>query len=151
VLARQDALQDGLAARRAALRRAGWGIAVRGLDAAALALLAPEALPADLLLVDWSAGLSARAVTGALRRTDPARLVLAGCDGPDALEWGLAMGIARYAGPWIEALAAATRISACAHAAACSRPACAARAAAADPAGRQGCADPALLGAAVPP
>lgn len=150
VLPRREALREDLPARRPALRRAGWGIALRGLDAAALALLAPEALPADLLLLDWSAELAGRAATGALRRADPARLALMGCDGPAALEWGLALGITRYAGPWIEALAAATRMAACAHAGACTRDACAARAAAAEPAGREGCADRLLLGAVLP-
>jgi hypothetical protein len=146
-----EALADPLLARRAALRHAGWGLAVRGLDAAALALLAPEALPADLLLLGWSPALVGRGPAAALRRTDPARLVLEGCDGPEALEWGLAAGIARFAGPWIAALAAATRMAACRHAAGCSRLHCAARAAAATPAARAGCADPALLGAVLPP
>ncbi|WP_137127160.1 hypothetical protein [Roseomonas sp. HF4] len=146
-----EALDDRLAARRVALRHAGWGLAVRGLDAAALALLAPEALPADLLLLRWSPALAGRSATAALRRTDPARLVLTGCDGQDALEWGLAAGIARYAGPWIAALMAATRMAACRHAAACMRGDCALRGSAAEPAGRVGCAEPTLLGALVPP
>lgn len=146
-----EALDHRLAARRAALRHAGWGLAVRGLDAAALALLAPEALAADLLLLRWSPALPGRATAAALRRIDPARLVLTGCDGQDALEWGLAGGIARYAGPWIAALMAATRMAACRHAAGCTRGDCARRGSAAEAAGRAGCAEPALLGALVPP
>jgi hypothetical protein len=145
-----EALAEGLAARRAALRHAGWGLAVRGLDAEALALLAPEALPADLILLRWSAALAGRAAAAALRRTDPARLVLEGCDAPEALEWGLGHGIARFAGPWIDAVMAATRMAGCAHAAGCTRAQCADRAAAATARGRAGCADPARIGALVP-
>lgn len=140
-----EALAEGLAARAAALRGAGWGIAVRGLDAAALALLAPEALPADLLLLRWSPALPERPAMAALRRLDPARLALTGCDGEAALEWGLSVGISRFAGPWIVALMAATRMAACPHAGGCRRTECIARAAAAAPAGRAGCLSPALL------
>ena len=146
-----EAMAEGLAARRAALHRAGWGLAVRGLDAATLALLAPDALPADVLLLRWSPALAGRAVAAALRRMDPARLVLTRCDGADALEWGVGLGIARFAGPWIDALFAARRMAACAHAAACTRAACASRAAAATAEGRAGCAAPALLAALLPP
>lgn len=145
-----EAMTDGLAERRAALRQAGWGLAVRGLNAARLALLAPEALPADLLLLRWSPALGDRAATGALRRIDPARLVLTGCDGAPPLEWGLGLGIARFAGPWIDMLMAAKRMAGCSHAAACTRAACAARARAATVEGRQGCADRALLAGLLP-
>ena len=145
-----EAMAEALAARRAALRQAGWGLAVRGLTAARLALLAPETLPADLLLLRWSPGLGDRAAVSALRRVDPARLVLTGCDGAAALEWGLATGIARFAGPWIDALMAAKRMAACAHAAACTRAACGSRGRAATAEGRQGCGDRALLAALLP-
>jgi len=140
-----EALAEGLAARAAALRGAGWGLAVRGLDAAALALLAPEALPADLLLLRWSSALAERPAMVALRRFDPGRLVLTRCDEEAALEWGLSLGVSRFAGPWIAALMAATRMAACAHAAGCRRTECIARAAAAAPAGRTGCLSPSLL------
>jgi len=145
-----EALAERVAARAAALRGAGWGIAVRGLDAAALALLAPEALPAELLLLRWSPALAERPAMAALRRIDPARLILTRCDVEAALEWGLSLGVSRFAGPWIAALMAATRMAACAHAAACRRTECIARAAAAAPAGRAGCLSPALLAAFSP-
>jgi hypothetical protein len=146
-----EALGEGLAARRGALHHAGWGLATRGIDAAALALLAPEALPTDLLLLGWSPAMAGRAATAALRRIDPARLVLEGVDGQDALEWGIGLGITRFAGPWIDAVMAATRMAACAHAAGCTRAHCTARGAAASAQGRAGCGDPVLLGALVPP
>ncbi len=145
-----EAMADGLAARRAALRQAGWGLAVRGLTASRLALLAPETVPADLLLLRWSPELGDRAAASALRRVDPARLVLTGCDGASALEWGLAAGIARFAGPWIDAVMAAKRMTACAHAAGCTRAACSARGRAATADGRQGCGDRTLLASLLP-
>lgn len=149
-LSLREALADGLSARRRALHHAGWGLATRGIDAGALALLAPEALPTDLLLLAWSPALAGRGASAALRRIDPARLVLEGVDGQEALEWGIALGIARFAGPWIDTVMAATRMAACAQAAGCTRAQCTTRAAAATPEGRAGCADPALLGALVP-
>lgn len=149
VLSVAEAMADGLAARRAALHHAGWGLAVRGLNAASLAMLVPEALPADLLLLRWSPELGGRAATGALRRINPACLVLTGCGGAPALEWGLAMGVTNFAGPWITALMTATRMAGCPAAAGCTREQCAARAAAAAPAGRAGCSEPALLNAQV--
>lgn len=149
-LSAAEAMAEGLVPRRAALRRAGWGLAVRALDAAALALLAPEALPADLLLLRWSPAMAERTVASALRRVDPARLVLTRCDGAAALEWGVSVGITRFAGGWIEALLAARRMAACPQAGACTRSACAARGAAAAPAGRAGCANLPLLAALLP-
>lgn len=145
-----EAMAEGLTPRATALRRAGWGLAVRGLDAAALAILAPEALPGEALLLRWSPALASRGAVAALRRVDPARLVLTACDGEAALEWGLALGIARFAGPGIAALMAATRMAACRHAAACTRTGCMARAAAAAPEGRDGCRDLALLAGFLP-
>ncbi|CAH0254880.1 hypothetical protein [Roseomonas sp. CECT 9278] len=150
-LSLREALAEGLPARRQALHHAGWGLATRGIDAASLALVAPEALPTDLLVLAWSPALAGRTATAALRRIDPARLVLDGADGQEALEWGLALGIARFAGPWIDTVMAATRMAGCAQAAGCTRAQCTARAAAAAAEGRAGCREPALLGALVPP
>lgn len=145
-----EAMSDDLQRRRAALRGAGWGIAVRGLNAGRLALLAPETLPADLLLLRWSPDLPGRPSAAPLRRVDPARLVLTGCESQEALEWGLGIGIARFAGSWIDTIMAAKRMKGCAEAAGCTRTACAARGRAAAPEGRQGCGDRALLAALLP-
>ncbi len=97
----------GAATRRERLAAAGWTLGFDGLDAAALRLLLPTALPeGTLLLLRWSASLAddRRAVLAALRPLDPARLVLTGCDGPAAFAWGFGLGIALFAGPAIEAL-----------------------------------------------
>jgi hypothetical protein len=126
-------------------------IALEGLDAEALGLIAPDArvlAVADRLALRWSPRLAEdRAVAAALRRLDPARLLLLGCDGTEALEWGTAQGIERFGGPWVGRALAAARRLACRHAAACVLADCAARASATDAAGRAGCADLRLLAA----
>jgi len=88
-----------LAAKRSRLATLGWGLALGPIEAAAMALLEPGALAADLLLLRWSDGWESRAVAGCLRPLDPRALVLGGCDTPAALDWGRALGIRRFAGP----------------------------------------------------
>ncbi|WP_203074670.1 hypothetical protein [Falsiroseomonas ponticola] len=84
-----------LAARREVLAGMGWLLEVDGLTAPVLGLLAPETLPADLLRLQWSEAVLAPACHAALRRIDPARLVLAGVRDADALGWALRLGITR--------------------------------------------------------
>ncbi|WP_135468424.1 hypothetical protein [Crenalkalicoccus roseus] len=90
----------------ARLAAAGWTPAIEGLDAVALRLLSPAALPegAPLLLLRWSPALADRGPVQALRALDPGRLVLLGCGGAEAIAWGLARGIGLFAGPAVEAL-----------------------------------------------
>jgi hypothetical protein len=104
-------LRPGAAERWRWLAEAGWALGFDGLDAAALRLFQPMALPpGSLLLLRWSPALGdERSALAALREIDPTRLVLTGCDGPQALGWGLSRGIAHFAGPAIEALRAAER------------------------------------------
>ncbi|GGG27134.1 hypothetical protein GCM10010964_13820 [Caldovatus sediminis] len=139
-------------AERAGLPAAGpLAIALDGLDAETLGLIAPDAgvlAAADRLALRWSPRLAEdRAAAAALRRLDPARLLLLGCDGTEALDWGAAQGIERFGGPWVGRMLAAARRLACRHAAACVLADCAARASATDAAGRAGCADLRLLAA----
>ncbi|MBY0333031.1 MAG: hypothetical protein K2X49_20420, partial [Acetobacteraceae bacterium] len=104
---------EALAARRAALRQAGWGdVAFDGLDAALLPLIDPAGLPEEaLLLLRWSPALGDRAAMAVLRGGwDLDRVVLTGCDSTtDALAWGLDVGIRRFAGQALEGLMAAAR------------------------------------------
>lgn len=90
---------DACRARRAALASRGWGLAIGPIDAAAVRLIVPAALGADLLLLRWSAALTAPDIVATLRTLDPRPLVLGGCDGADAIAWGRGIGIARFAGP----------------------------------------------------
>jgi len=144
---------EGLAGLRTP-RGGALSVALDGLDAEALSLIAPDAevlAAADWLALRWSPRLAEeRAVAAALRRLDPARLLLLGCDGAEALEWGSAQGITRFGGPWIRQALAAARRLACAHASGCTVADCAARAAATDAAGRAGCANLPLLATPLP-
>jgi len=146
-----------LAATRAALARAGWGLALAGLDAVALRLVPLAALAADLLLLRWSPAMTDRAVVAALRGMPAAKLVLTGCDGPEAMEWGRSQGLNHFAGPHVEALLAAARLAACParsdrwRGEGCTRAQCAERAAATGPIPRAACRNPGLLARLLPP
>jgi hypothetical protein len=129
----------GLAAARAALAARGWGLALGGVTAEALALTVPALLPGDLLLAPFS---PARAGAGA---AGPARLVLTGCDAPEAVALAIRLGIPRIAGRLPDRLLAAARLAACASAPGCTAAACADRAAATGIAGRAGCGEPRRL------
>lgn len=94
-----------LAERRAALASLGWRLGIGGLDAAALRFVALPALQAaaDLLLLRWSPAL-ARGGDAPLRGADPQALVLTGCDGADAVEWGRGADLVLFSGPGAEAM-----------------------------------------------
>jgi hypothetical protein len=91
--------------RRAGLAALGWRLGIGELDAAALRFVALPALgaAADLLLLRWSPELPrhADALRGGL---DPQALVLTGCDGPDALQWGRSAGLVLFSGVAAEAM-----------------------------------------------
>lgn len=101
-----------LAERRAELAALGWRLGIGGLDAAALGFVALPALAADLLLLRWSPALARRGAD-ALRGADPHALVLTGCDGADAVEWGRNAGLTLFGGPGAEAAAGAWGAAPC--------------------------------------
>lgn len=138
-----------LARRRAALAARGWGLALRGLTHEALGWIAPETLQADLLMLRWSPALIRRSVVTALRRLDPDRIALIGCESEEALQWGLSRGIRHYGGSGPELVLTAARMAACPDRSGCTRRQCLRRAASATAAGRDGCTQPALLAAAL--
>jgi hypothetical protein len=150
-LSLRDAISiSGLATRRQALRQQAWGIGICGLTALALSLIDADELPADWLILNWSPALEDTQTLKALRRLDPARLILDGCNGEAALSWGLGQGIYLYGGPWIEDVIAASRMDHCSHAARCLRSECRARGLATSPSGRFGCHKPLLLESVLP-
>jgi hypothetical protein len=79
-----------LAARAAALAAAGIGLELDGLDAGALAVVSPAALPEGLLVrLHWSPALEGHA---ALPGAGPSRFVLAGAPTPEhAARLGIAL------------------------------------------------------------
>jgi hypothetical protein len=84
-----------LARRRAALAAQGWGLAIGPLTASHLALCRAAAIGGDLLLLAWSPALAEAAPR--IAEADPARCVLIGCDGEEAIGFGLSAGIAWFA------------------------------------------------------
>jgi len=133
---------ENLGARRQALKRDAWGIAISGLSAEALSLVNMQALPADLVILEWSAELEQKTSLKLLGQLDPARVILDGCDRKAALLFGLNLGFSCYGGPWIEDLVTAARMKFCAEAARCTRADCRARGLATTPSGRIGCHAP---------
>jgi hypothetical protein len=139
---------DALEERRSALAEQGWGLAIGGLDAAALRLVDADAIPADWLLLQWSPALAA--LNPALAPATLRRCLLLGCDAPDALAWGQSRGINRFVGPHVEAVLAAARLAGCRDSAGCTQRQCGERAAATAAAARIACRNHALLDATLP-
>jgi hypothetical protein len=139
---------DALADYRETLAERGWGLAVAGLDAAALRLVALAAIPADWLLLRWQPGMAEPA--HGLGPADAARCVLSACDSPEALAWGRARGISRFAGPHVETVLAAARLGTCREASTCTQRQCGERAAATAVSARVGCRNLGLLDATLP-
>jgi hypothetical protein len=88
-----------LARRMAALDSAGIAAELDGLDAAALGLLDPAALPPCRLRLHWSPALAAPDSAAALALLDPTRLALAGADGEAAVAFATRLGIAQVEVP----------------------------------------------------
>lgn len=151
ILSLSDALSiSKLATQRHALRHQAWGIGISGLTASALSLIEADELPADWLILHWSLALEDTQILKTLRRLDPSRLILDGCDGEAALSWGLGQGIYLFGGAWIEDVIAAGRMDYCSEAARCLRSECRARGLATSPSGRSGCHKPLLLESVLP-
>ena len=142
---------EAFMAARTRLRFAGLALVLDGVSHHALMLTVPTALEPDLVKLDWSPRLpeAGAAVARAVAALGGSRVVLHRADTEDALGWGLAHGIRRFQGRWVDAMLAAKRIGACGPGR-CSVRQCAERASATGPAGRAGCGNQALLDAAVP-
>ncbi len=144
----------GFAAARTRLQHAGIAVVLDQIGHGALLLVEPDLLGADLAKLDWSprmAALPARerhAIAAALARLGPDRVVLAGADTDEALDWGRGHGIRCFQGSRIDTMQAASRLMACPVGQGCTLRQCAGRAAAMNAAGRAGCRDPARLGLA---
>lgn len=81
---------QALATRHAALTAAGIGLEIEGLDAAALRLLDPAALPEALLRLRWSPALDGAWAEAAIARFGPERIVLTGATPSEASRLGVA-------------------------------------------------------------
>ena len=143
---------DAFVLARDRLRRLGLRLVLDGVSHHLLMLTGPAALEPDLIKLDWSPRLpeAGEGLLRALEALGPDRVVLHRSDTEAALHWGMAQGISRFQGRHVDAMLAAGRIGACAHAGSCMLRQCMERAAATGPGGRAGCRNHALLDAAAP-
>ena len=154
-----EACDDAAAFGRArrVLAEAGLTLVLDGVSYLALMLARPCALRPDLVKVDWSPRLGELAVeerqqvAAALERIGPHRVVLQRAETEAALRWGMAQGIRRFQGRYVDAMLAAGRMMDCPRAAGCTLRQCGERAAATGPAGRAGCGAVGLLDGAMMP
>lgn len=136
---------------RAVLADHQIGLVLDGVSHVAMLIARPWALQPDLLKLDWSPRLldaprhDTAALEAAIAETDPARIVLHLADTEAALRWGISCGIRQFQGRHVDAMLAASRIVACAHANECSLRQCVERAASMAPVERMGCRNPVLL------
>ncbi len=156
VLAFEEACADPpmLAAARRVIAASGALFVLGGIHAETFSCATPAALEPDVLVLDFSPALAERTSRDCARLFYPLgsdQVVLRGADDEAALAWGVARGITLFQGRHVAAMAAAARMFACPSARNCALGQCIARAAAADPEGRFGCAEPALLDGARPP
>lgn len=142
---------DGFETAREILARHRMALVLDGVTHPALLLARIDALRPDLLKLDWTPALAelsaseSRALTSALTDIGLGRVVLHRAETEAALRWGRSHGIRRFQGRHVDAMLAAPRLAACAHAAGCTFRQCIERAAAGSAAGRTGCGDPTRL------
>ncbi len=147
---------EGYAAARAILAACGIACVIDHVSLLALRLARPAVLAPDLVKLDWTprfARLPAaerQDVEEALRQIGIERVLLTGADSEAPLQWGLVQGIRRFQGRHVDAMLAASRFAACAHAGGCALRQCIERASAVAIGGRAGCRNPALLDAGAP-
>ena len=143
---------EAFVAARIRLRFAGLSLVLDGVSHHALMLTTPAVLEPDLVKLDWSPRLpeAGAAVAKAVATLGEGRVVLDRAETEDALSWGLAHGIRRFQGRWVDTMLAASRMGACGPGRHCALRQCVERASATGQAGRAGCGNPALLDAAVP-
>lgn len=141
---------------RATLERAEVALVLDDVSHLALAICRPQALAPDLLKLEWSPRLPAlggaeqRAIAASLTALGPERVVLQRAETEAAVLWGLAHGIHRFQGRYVDAMLGAARMAACPAAASCTLSQCAERAGAATAPGRRFCRNLALLDAGAP-
>ncbi len=137
----------GFALARDRLRLAGLRLVLDGVSHHALLLTLPAVLEPDLVKLEWSDHIPecGQAVTAAIRRIGPERVVLSGTETSSAVSWGISHGLQRFEGGYVDTLLAAGRMRACSWVTQCTVRQCQERASATGPGGRAGCRNAALL------
>jgi hypothetical protein len=142
---------DLLAQARKVLEAAGFALVIGPVDAAQLAIAAPDRLEADIVRLAWSPHLAdlvadtQSSVARNFARIAPSRIILQDVESDQAVIWGQAMGISRFQGRYLDMVQAATRMGGCFAASNCTLRQCTDRAASLSNAGRAGCLNKALL------
>ncbi len=155
VLAFEEACADAraLEAGRAVIAANEARLVLDGVRCETFSCAAPAALAPDGLVIDVGPALAGLAAHECRRLFHPLggdQVILRGADDEAALAFGLAAGIILFQGRHVAAMAAAARMFACPSARNCTLGQCMTRAKAAEPEGRFGCAEPALLDGMVP-
>lgn len=137
---------------RERLRLAGLVVVLDGVSHQALMVSSPGVLKPALTKLIWSPAMSEAGdgLRAAVARLGPERIVLHRAESEAALTWGLAHGITRFQGRYMDTMLAAARLRACPQAKACTMRQCTERASATGLAGRAGCRNTPLLDLAAP-
>jgi len=118
-------------AARSEMRRRGYRLVIDGLNEPILRYLDVGQAQADLYKIDWSPELRdparADALWGAAQTLGVDKLLLARCDSEAAISWGLARGLSRFQGRYVEQMLAATTMTVCEQAHNCRLNQCAQR------------------------
>jgi hypothetical protein len=133
------------------LAQTGISLVLAGIDHAGLTMIDTAVLSPAMVKLTWSPRLAAGPAS-LLARVDTAitaigaeHIVLCEADGEAAMVWAQSRGIARFQGPFMDAVQAAGRIAICHSARACTLRQCTVRALSVGHAARMGCGNPGLL------
>jgi hypothetical protein len=137
---------------RERLRLTNLHLVLDGVGHQALAVTSPGVLQPSLVKLNWSPAMQdvGPELTAAVDRLGPARIVLHRSESEAAIGWGLAHGITRFQGRYVDTMLAAERLRACTSSAHCTLRQCRERASATGASGRSGCRNLGLLDLAAP-
>lgn len=137
---------------RERLRLAKLHLVLDGVSADTLLLTDPGILRPSLVKLSWSAAMQTAGpeLAEAITRLGADRIVMHRTENDAAVVWGMARGITRFQGRYVDAMLAAERMRACAQAKACTVRQCTERASATGRAGRTGCLNLPLLDLGAP-
>ena len=137
---------------RERLRLAKLHLVLDGISHQALMLSAPGLLEATLMKLSWSPGMrdAGPGLDDAISIAGPQRILLHRTENEAAIAWGLARGITRFQGRYVDTMLAAERLRACPAAGGCTLRQCSERASATGLAGRAGCRNLPLLDLGAP-
>ena len=144
---------EQFAAARTRLQSRGFPLVIEGVSLLALRLANPACFGADLVKIDWDDILGARPhpdLVAAIDRLGVDRIVLQRAQNEQAVSFGLAHGITRFQGRYVDAMLAAARLKSCPEAAACTLRQCTERASAVSPVTRRFCLNLSLLDRGMP-